>query len=105
MKIKVTARFIWLLAMLALISVVPRSRSAEVADTNIYSIYAWGGDDDYHYTDHSSTMKLYSDYCESQRILLEAGLVGPLPEQLPVLQDTNGHWGPITDDLQLSVRF
>jgi len=70
-------------------------------DTNIYRINASLVADD----DGGSTIDQYATFYHANCAMMFNGLSSPLPEQLPASLDTSGHWGPVVNGWQLSVRF
>jgi len=85
--------------MVVAVSAFASAQQPNLADTNVYSTYPFGGDDE------GGTKNWYSIYWFQHRNWRAMGLVEPMPEQLPASRDTNGHWGAPADNLQLSVRF
>ena len=89
-----------LLALIVAGSIMLVSMRTDAAtDTNIYKIYL-GSDDD-----GGATRDWYATFYHANYAMMFNGLSDPLPEQLPASLDANGHWGPVVNGWQLSVRF
>lgn len=76
-------------------------RTSAATDTNIYRINTSLVADD----DGGVTRDRYANYYHANHAMMFNGLSSPLPEQLPASFDSNGHWGPVVNGWQLSVRF
>jgi hypothetical protein len=90
----------YLALIVACNSMIGAVQTDAATDTNVYKIYALAGDDD-----GGVTMDRYATVYHANHAMMFNGLSGPLPEQLPANRDTNGHWGPVVNGWQLSVRF
>ncbi|PYJ06081.1 MAG: hypothetical protein DME25_07290, partial [Verrucomicrobia bacterium] len=89
-----------LLALCGYQAVPAFAEDGGATNAEVYRIDRFAGDDDGY-----SPVKPYEAFYRAHRRLTRRGLLIPLPEELSASGDSEGHWGALVDDLQLSVRF